>query len=187
MPLRKKVTSLVFALLLLLLLPALLVMSSCNNENKDGVFVPVPKDTSALAKIDHFIPIDLIEKYQADFKRQRDSLQRKQPGFSIPFSEAFNKKAIIELLQIPNCVGIRVLYGIKQTGNSSDARLILVGVDSQGKNLFLERDKQAAAAFKEIADKAGNKKLALPAPPPPGGTQGGVEQGQCYPPCPGGN
>ncbi len=165
------------------LLAAVLFMVSCNNNTGDQAIIPIPKDTSALAKIDHFIPLAQINEYDSAFSRERNELAKLRPRLSIPFSEAFNKKAIIELLQIPDCVGIRVMYGIKQKGDSSSARLILVGVNSQGKNLYLDRDKQASAAFKEIVDKAGNKNLALPAPPPPDGTQGGIEQGQCYPPC----
>lgn len=182
MPQFKKIMNAAF-----FLLPVLLCMLSCNQSSEEGVFIPVPKDTSALAKIDHFIPTEVIKNYQAAFARERDSLLKCRPGFSIPFSEAFNKKAIIEILQIPDCIGIRVLYGIKQNSNSNSMRLILVGVDSRGNNLYLnEDDKKASTTANEPVaktDSAAPAPAARAARETPGDSTGGIEQGQCDPPC----
>ncbi|MGG9964745.1 hypothetical protein [Ferruginibacter sp. SUN106] len=183
----KKLVSAVIQRPLMLLLIALVFMASCTEEKGEGVFVPVPKDTSALAKIDHFISRQQIKDYQAAFAMDRDSLQKCRPGFSIPFSEAFNKKALIEILQIPDCVGIKVLYGLKKDGDSSSMRLMLVGVDSKGNNLYLHEDGKSH----KVTDDAGTKKdTAAPAARAaksdsrmPGDSTGGVEQGQCDPPC----
>jgi hypothetical protein len=181
MPQFKKLTRTLFSLLFVLF-----IMVSCNSNSGEGVFIPVPDDTSALGKIDHFIPLDQIKDYQAAFGRERDSLLKFRPGFSIPFSEAFNKKALIEILQIPDCVGVKVLYGIKQTGDSSSMRLILVGVDSRGNTLYLKDDQQSANA---AAEKSSPKKdsaapvQAAKVAPMLGDSSGGIEQGQCDPPC----
>jgi hypothetical protein len=183
----KKLVAAVLQRPLLLLLPALLFMASCTEPKGDGVFIPVPDDTSALGKIDHFIPRQQIKDYQANFARDRDSLQKFRPDFFIPFSEAFNKKAIIEILQIPDCVGVKVLYGVKQDGDSSSMRLILVGVDSKGNNLYLNEDgksQQATAATANKNDSAAPAaRAAKAASRMPGDTTGGIEQGQCDPPC----
>lgn len=183
----KKLVSAVTQRPLVLLLTAVFFITSCTEEKGDGVFVPVPKDTSALGKIDHFISRQQIKDYQAAFARDRDSLQKFRPGFSIPFSEAFNKKALIEILQIPDCVGIKVLYGLKKDGDSSSMRLMLVGVDSKGNNLYLHEDGKSHQATDEPVAK---KDTAAPAPRAarsasrmPGDSTGGVEQGQCDPPC----
>jgi hypothetical protein len=172
---------------LLLLLSAVLFMASCTEEKGDGVFVPVPVDTSALAKIDHFIALDQIRDYQQNFARDRDSLQKFRPGFFIPFSEAFNKKAIIEILQIPDCVGIKILYGVKDDGDSSSMRLMMVGVNSKGQNLYLHDDGKSQQKTAEANNKkdtaAPAARAAKSASRMPGDSTGGIEQGQCDPPC----
>jgi len=183
----KKITSSASVFLAGFLLPAMLFFISCNsNTNSGGVVIQVPNDTSALGKIDHFIPLSEIKEYQAAFARERDSLLKCSPNFSAPFSEAFNKKAIIEILQIPGCVGIKVLYGVKQNGDSSSMRLILVGVNSQGDNLYLDDNQQRSTAASETAakkDTAAPAQAAKMASKMPGDTTGGIEQGQCDPPC----
>jgi hypothetical protein len=179
----KKITFSAFFRLLFLLLPVVFFMDSCNNDS-GGVVIQVPSDTSALAKIDHFIPLQKIKEYEAAFSRERDSLQKFRPGFSIPFSEAFNKKAIIELLQIPDCVGIRILYGINQKGDSSNVRLVLVGVNSKGENLYLSEQKQGKTTTETArADSSGGQTKSAAAETS-GAVQGGEEHGQCNPPCP---
>jgi uncharacterized protein YpmB len=141
-----------------------LLFSSCNQQPRDGqVSIPVPKDTSALSKIDHFIPQATINEFKTVFSAQRDSLSLKAAGLFIPETEAFNKPAVLEILKDPLCVGVRIYYGIKKGDKRNELRLILVGVDSQGKDLFITQGSALAA-------QAG------------GGGQGGLEYGQC-PPC----
>ena len=163
--------------LLLLCAPFLF---SCNN-NDNGVFIPVPKDTSALGRIDHFIPLEQIKNYQAAFNKERDSLLKIRPGFNIPFSEAFNKQALIEILQIPECVGVKVLYGIKQNGDTNSMRLILVGVDSRGNNLYLTNGTTRNNTIKKSP--AADSGAAKATTENSGDDSGGIEQGQCDPPC----
>jgi hypothetical protein len=173
--------------IIILLSLVLFVMVSCNNnaEPTGGVVIQVPDDTSALAKIDHYIPGTAIKEYQAAFNRERDTLQKLRPGFAVPLSESFNKKAVIKLLQLPGCVGIKVLYGIKQGGNANGMRLILVGVDSQGNNLFLKGNEGISIAADEPAAKKSDSGTAPKLMSKPlGDTSGGIEQGQCDPPCP---
>ncbi len=141
-----------------------LILHSCNTGDEKGVWIPVPPDTSALGKKDHFIPMAELEKFRAQYGVERDSLARKAPTLSIPTAEAFNKKALIEILKDPRCVGIRVYYGVKQGNKSNELRLILVGVDEQGKDLYITKGNAAA-------NQTG------------GGGKGGTEYGQCTPPC----
>jgi hypothetical protein len=174
----KKIKSPVWVILCLA--ATITVIVSCNESSNDGgVFIPVPVDTSAFGKIDHFIPRDSIAKYQAAFRRDRDSLQKYTPGFTIPFSEAFNKPGIIEILKLKGCVGVKIMYGIKQAGDSSSMRLILVGVDSLGNNLYVDEHSPIGKSVEkstkndaEAAKYGGSKD-----------TTGGIEQGQCDPPC----
>ena len=88
------------------------------------------------------------------------------------------------MLQIPDCVGIRILYGVNQKGDSSNVRLVLVGVNSKGENLYLSQQKQDKTTTETArADSSGGQ--AKPAAPESGGAvQGGGEHGQCNPPCP---
>ncbi len=179
----KKITCPAFMRLLFLLLPVIFFMASCNNDS-GGVVIQVPNDTSALAKINHFIPLAQIKAYEAAFAGERDSLLKLRPGFSVPLSEAFNKQSIIELLQIPDCVGIRILYGVKKNGDSSSVRLVLVGVNSKGENLYLSEHKPVRATNETAtADSAGRQMKTTEASS--GEEVGGEEHGQCNPPCPG--
>ncbi|NML19627.1 hypothetical protein HHL16_02020 [Pseudoflavitalea sp. G-6-1-2] len=141
------------------------ILNSCTSAPKeDGVWIPLPKDTSALGRINHFIPLDQIKKFRSSFTADRDSINIKSPGTFIPNSEAFNKKILVEILKDPKCVGIRVYYGVLNTGNRDEFRLMLVGVDEQGKDLYINRKS-------ELATQAGD------------GGFGGGEYGQCDPPC----
>jgi hypothetical protein len=170
----KKLANTAFRRLLVLVLPAMLFMVSCNNDSGNTAIIPIPKDTSALAKIDHFMPLAQIKQYEDSFKLQREVLLKLQPGFSIPFSEAFNKQSVINILQIPDCVGMRILYGLTKKGDNSSVRLILVGVNSKGENLYITQQKQRA---NKLANQVGEV-------PPTGEVDGGEEHGQCLPPCP---
>jgi hypothetical protein len=142
---------------------ASIFMMSCNGSpgTEGGVFIPVPKDTSALGKIDHLIPREQIESFKKAYQGERDSLTRKDPNLFIPVDEAFNKQALIDLLKDPKNVGLRIYYGVK-AGKRKEFRLIIVGVDEQGNDLYFTKGSKAAAKL----------------------TQGeyGLEYGQC-PPC----
>jgi hypothetical protein len=146
---------------------AMLLLSSCTGGPKEeGVWIPNPKDSSELSKRNHFITLDNIKSFRADFATNRDTLKRLVPNLFIPNSEAFNKKILLEILKDPKCVGLRVYYGAAKdkSGRRDEFRLILVGVDSQGRDLYIDNGSA-------VATKA-----------PPGG-RGGAEYGQCDPPC----
>lgn len=153
-------------------LSAIIIISvtliSCDQKNEGGVHIPVPKDSSALAKINHFIPVKDIEEFKAAFAVQRDSLSRSNPNLMIPVSETFNKQALINILKDSNNVGVRIYYGIKAGGNRNEMRLILVGVNAEGKDLYYRSGGEQG-------------KLSAKLPPPP--EDGGAEYGQCTPPC----
>lgn len=145
--------------------------AGCTNTGTTGgtdstVCVPNPKDSSALAKIDHYIPLSDIKSYRSAFTSTTDSLQRSFPSLLLPDAEAFNKAAILEILKDPRSVGIRIYHGIKKGGKRDELRVILVGVDAQGKDLYITRGSA-------VATQAG-----------PG--EGGAENGQC-PTCQTGN
>jgi hypothetical protein len=135
-----------------------LFITSCGTP-EGSVLIPIPKDSSALSKIDHFISEGQIKEYRAAFATENDSLQRAYPSLLLPASEAFNKPAILAILKDPRCVGIRIYHGVKKGGKRNEVRQIIVGVDSEGKDILITKGSALAAQ----AD----------------GTQGGVENGQC--------
>jgi hypothetical protein len=135
------------------------LLLSCNNKQAGSVLIPVPDDTSALAKINHFIPEDQIKRYRQDFRIENDSLRIKFPSLLLPDAEAFNKPSILQILKDPRCVGIRIYHGVKRGGDRNEVRVILVGVDSQGNDLFI----------------TGGSPLATDVTQP----KGGLETGQC--------
>ena len=153
-----------FALLLIVSFFSLLTIS-CNNEHENGVWIPVPPDTSALGKIDHFIPVKTIDQYRRSYGIDHDTLSQKVPNLYLPYSEAFNKMGLIDVLKDPRCVGIRVYYGaVGDRAKGSEFRLMIVGVDEQGKDLYIKKGSKLAA-------QAGDEEV------------GGLEYGQCTPPC----
>lgn len=146
---------------------AMFLLSSCTGGPKEeGVWIPNPKDTSELSKRNHFIALDNIKTFLGDFAADRDTLKKLAPNIFIPNSETFNKKILLEILKDPNCVGLRIHHGISKdkSGRRDEFRLILTGVDKNGRDLYIDNGSA-------IATKA-----------PPGG-KGGAEYGQCDPPC----
>jgi hypothetical protein len=136
-----------------LLVATLIVLSasSCNEHgDQKGEWIPIPPDTSALARIDHFIPLQTIDQYRKDFTVVRDSLSRSNPDLFLPESEAFNKPQLLELLKNPKCVGIRIYYGLKQ-GKTNELRCMIVGVDEQGKDLYIEKGAPASVQVSPIS------------------------------------
>jgi hypothetical protein len=128
---------------------AALLVASCNNyppggggKGGDSVCVPNPKDTSALGRINHHIPRSEIMQFRRAFNA--DSINAKNPGLFITESEGFNKTQLLELLQDSSCVGIRIYYGIAKGEKRDELRMIIVGTNSQGKDLYIKTDSKAA-------------------------------------------
>ena len=144
-----------------------LLTGSCNNEPpaKDQVCISVPVDTSDLGKKNHFIPVMSIDIFEKDFRATRDSLTKTYPDLFIPNSETFNKASIVEFFKLPQVVGLKFYYGIKPGPEKKKAlRLMIVGVDSAGNNVYIKGKGNALAAQG-------------------GSDDGGLEYGQCTPPC----
>ena len=84
----------------------------------------------------HLIPLERAKKLTGFFKTEKDRLIN--PGLGkkdiIPFSETFDRGAIDDLLKLEGCVGIRIYTGLDE---EFKLRLILVGVDKEGKDLII--------------------------------------------------
>jgi hypothetical protein len=145
-----------------------LFITSCGGPKEDGVWVPIPKDSSELGMKDHFIPKDSIAVYRKRYEQDRDTLQNVAPTLFFPFSEAFNKKSVIDLMKDPKCIGLRIYYGSTaiDAKGQQEIRMILVGVDEKGNDLFVKRSATSAAKGGDGDD-----------------GEGGFEYGQCAPPC----
>ncbi|THU41559.1 hypothetical protein FAM09_05530 [Niastella caeni] len=152
----------------LIFLMGVLLIGSCKEEQpKDLICIPVPNDTSALGRKNHFIPVMSIDIYEKDFRATRDSLTRKFPELFIPNSETFNKASIVKFFENPKVVGLKFYYGVKPGDDKKKSlRLMIVGVDSAGNNVYIKNKKSALAAQASDED-------------------GGLEYGQCTPPCDG--
>lgn len=146
-----------------------LFLTSCGggkDHHGDGVWIPDVKDSSELSMRDHFIPRDSIAAYRKRFDQDRDTLKQLLPNLFIPFSESFNKKSILNLMKDTNCIGIRVYYGATpfRKNGIQDVRLIVVGVDKAGNDLYVKRGFGTGVGSDSTSD-------------------GGYEYGQCTPPC----
>jgi hypothetical protein len=85
----------------------------------------------------------------------------------IPDYEIFNKASIIEFFKIKKVVGLKFYYGIKPGPDKKQSlRLMIVGVDSLGNNVYIKEKGSGLAAQAS-------------------GDDGGLEYGQCSPPCDG--
>jgi hypothetical protein len=139
---------------------------SCKSQEGEGKgeWIPTPPDSSALGKIDHFIPIERMDEFKKQYAADRDTLLSCLPGYFMPSSEAFNKEWLLKVLKDPKCVGLRIYYGIRKSDKANEFRLMIVGVDAQGQDLYIER---GSALANQVGD----------------GGKGGLEWGQCDPPC----
>lgn len=156
-----------YPFVLIFFLGALLIGSCKEQPGNDLVCISVPNDTSALGRKNHFIPVMSIDIYEKDFVATRDTLSMKYPDLFIPNSETFNKSSIVEFFKDPKVVGLKFYYGIKPGNEKKKAlRLMIVGVDSAGNNVYI---------------KGKGSPLAAQA----GSDDGGLEYGQCSPPCDG--
>jgi hypothetical protein len=162
-----KKSLLTYPTVLFFLIGALLI-GSCSSDphpGKNMVCIKV-KDTTSLDS--HFISLMSIDIYKKDFVAERDSLKMKCPGIFIPNSETFPKESILEFLKDTTVVGLKFYYGIKPESRKKKKalRLMIVGVDAAGNNVYIKKKGSGLAA------QAG------------GDTEdGGVEYGQCTPPC----
>ncbi len=143
----KKPTSRLLALFSTICITASLITGCTNTITPDGkgtdsVCVPNSKDTSSLGKIDHHIPKAEIMQFRKAFNA--DSINAKNPGLFITESEGFNKTQLLELLQDPACVGIRIYYGIAKGDKRNELRMIIVGTNNQGKDLYIKTGSKAA-------------------------------------------
>lgn len=160
-----KKSLLTYPLLFLFFLGALLI-GSCNQGPKPGqICITIPKDSSELGRRNHFIPVMDIDIFKRDFKKVRDSIVIRDSNIVIPNSETFNIAAIDSFVQNPKVFGLRFYYGVKPgPSNKKVLRLIVVGVDSLGHDVYIRRRGNQLAA--QVSD-----------------DDGGLEYGQCSPPC----
>lgn len=167
-----KLKATTWILLSAFVLTASVSLISCTGTPGDKVCIPTSEDSSALGKKEHFIPVDSINDLRKNFAEYRDTLAKRVPDLYFALSESFNKDHILRILKDPRNVGIRIYYGVLKdtTGKQqNEFRLVLVGVDEKGNDLFIKRPKGPRSAAKE--GDAGDEKL------------GGLEYGQCNPPC----
>ncbi len=91
-----------------------------------GFSSPVVAQTQFTADKDHAISLDAAVLYTTSFQQVDAS--------GVLKAEAFGKDAIVKLLEQPGCVGMRIYYG---TGEAGRRVLVLVGVDVDGKDMYL--------------------------------------------------
>jgi|GEM_PF-501776 len=146
-----------------------MLISSCGDgpkPGKDEVCVKNPKDTSDLGKRNHFIPVMSIDIYKKNFDQSRDTIDQRLPDIMIPNYEIFNRASIVEYLKDSTVAGLKFLYGIKPGSEKKRAlRLMIVGVDKNGKDVYLKGKPGGAMGAQATND------------------DGGLEYGQCSPPC----
>ena len=161
-------SNLTYPFLLFFFMGALLI-SSCGGgipqPGKDEVCVKNPKDTSELGRRNHFIPVMSIDIYKKNFDQARDTIRQRLPDIMVPDYEIFNRASIVEYLKDSTVAGFKFYYGIKPGSEKRRAlRIMIVGVDKFGKNVYL----------KDSTGKIGAQAT---------NDDGGLEYGQCSPPC----
>jgi hypothetical protein len=121
-------------LFLALFVTGITVLVSCA-DNKSGK-IPVD-ETQARENV---IPVKLGKQYQDSFISARNQLARLLTDstflnrkLNLPNAETFNRHAIALLLNVDSCAGIRIYMG---TGEKGEARMVLVPVDKNGKDII---------------------------------------------------
>ena len=125
-------------------------------------------DFSNLNQLQHSIPLDKAKEMTRAYRDNKEKILK--PEFSskdiLPICETFNKDALAPLMSNPNCLGIRIYYGMD---TDKKIHAIIVGVNSTGADML------ATAP-------AGSSTLSPTFDPPP------TENGQrCPPICPPGS
>jgi hypothetical protein len=152
----------------LALISGALLIGSCGNQptlpGKDEVCIKLKKDTSELGRRNHFIPVMSIDVFKKDFDSTRVKLVKHFPELAIPTSETFNRASLVEFLKDSTVVGLKFYYGLKPSSDKTKSlRLIIVGVDSLGHDVYIKKGSRFAAQSTD--------------------DKGGLEYGQCEPPC----
>lgn len=123
-------------------LSALSLFTACNNNPPntgaqekciDNKPTPTPFSTQLKAR-NHEITVDQAVQMVNNFGVVRESmLAREFTGRNaLPISETFNLEAIDAIICQPTAVGFRVYMGMD---NQQQVRLVLVGVDGDGKDI----------------------------------------------------
>jgi hypothetical protein len=109
---------------------------------------PFPPDAG------EFISLDEAMKLRLNY--DNDQTQKKKKDFTKAF--AFGKDKVIELLSHPECVGLRIYYGIKIDSDGDgikEKKMVLVGVDKNGDDIL------PAGPTDAVAKAAGSTALVL--------------------------
>ena len=85
-------------------------------------------------------------QFRKSFYAVREVLSKNNPDLFITESEGFNKTQLLDILKDPACVGIRIYYGIAKGDKKQELRMIIVGTNSQGKDLFIIKTANKAAS-----------------------------------------
>jgi hypothetical protein len=110
----------------------MLALASCNdNQNK----IPFNRDKAKM----HIISWNTADSMRSSFQSGTDALNallagdttQFLQGFQLPIAEAFNRDAIIALLNAEGAEGVRIYMG----RDSGLVKVVLVPVDKQGKDI----------------------------------------------------
>ena len=91
-----------------------------------GFATPVFAQAQFSSQSDHAIGLEQAVLYTTAFERAGDA--------GAVRAEAFGKEAILALLSQPGCAGLRIYFA---TGEDGRRVLVLVGVDVEGKDMYL--------------------------------------------------
>jgi hypothetical protein len=86
-------------------------------------------------KTDQFISLDKAKQLLGKFKKDKDKVLKDEfKGKNIlPYSETFELGPIKTLMDLPNCAGLRIYFGMEEDDNVS---LVIVGVDQDGADIL---------------------------------------------------
>lgn len=116
-----------------------------------------------LDQLQHRITLQAAQQMIRTYGTHRAGLEEKPDyGIVLPLSETFNRQAFEELLSKPGCKGIRLYYGMDETGQ---LRAIFVAVDENEADLLPAEAGVADGSIIEVGkicppDCAGTMRLA---------------------------
>jgi hypothetical protein len=122
----------------------------------------------------HTIPLDKACEMTKRYRDNKDHVLRPEYAYKgiTPICETFNKKALLEIAAQPDCVGIRIYYGM-------DAAMctyaILVGTDINGADILPPYAPGAKTTLADTNNGSGLAQDAIRCPtvcPPPSSLNG---------------
>ena len=119
-----------------------IVLYSCRSSRLGKIPPPSPDSRYAnmLSTRDHLLDSAVANEWIQRFLQYKNRISNNSVGNSdsvLCNSEAFNKQLFLKFFEMPNCIGIRISYGMDDT---LKIHQIITGVNQSGYDLYIHAE-----------------------------------------------